>query len=220
MENNLVNSMRSTKKFWIGSLMAVSVLLAAMAPGQTFPTLKGDNQRTGRNATPGISNPGRGFLTWFRPNANDFLTGTVMRNNTAAFPNVSFTPGFLASPLTSSAAFAFDLPSVGDQATDIATGGFAVYPLVPFDGRTPQYHYANTVAATSFQDPTLGATQTFTWTIDPTTAPFAPPGVARDYGLSVWLPIGSTVTAGGRQFPQRFWVYRITYRPGASSTYT
>jgi hypothetical protein len=206
--------------------MAASMMLTALSAGQTFPTLKGDNARTGVNATPAISHPGRGFLTWFRPNANDVLSGTIVRNNTAQAPaNVNFTPGFLPAPATDLASFFYEQPSIGDQASDIATGSFAVYPLAvpPYDGRTPAYHYTPTVASTSRDNPEIGATQSFTWFMDPTAPPISQggtgPGFARNYALYVWLPIGSTATAFGRQFPQRFFVYQINYGPGAGQTY-
>jgi len=183
--------MRLTKKFWIGPLMAVSVLLAAIAAGQTSPTLKGDNQRSGHNGTPLLTHPGRGFLTWFRPNANDAVTGTIIRNNTAQLgqvpPNVTFTAGFVGSPLADLASFVYDQPSYGDQASDLATGAYATYVVPPFDGRTPSYHYTNTVVATSVNNPAAGATQSFTWYMDPTKAPISQAGTgvnfARNYAL-------------------------------------
>jgi hypothetical protein len=216
-----VTSMRLMKKLWIGSLMAMSLALAAISVGQTFPTLKGDNARTGQNATPAISNPGRAFLTWFRPNAGDAVTGTIVRNNTATIPNVSSTGGWTASPATDLAAFVYDQPSFGDLASDQATGGFFNWGV--YDGRTPAYAYTPTVAAGSTSNPAVGATQSWTWQFDPTAAPVSQAGVgtafARNYALYVWLPIGSTLTGLGRQFPQRFFVYQVRYGAGAGKTF-
>lgn len=215
--------MRLTKKFWIGSLIAASMMLAAVSTGQPFPTLKGTNTRTGVNPDPLNSSPGRGFLTWFRPNANDAITGTIVRNNTAEAPNVGFTAGFAAAPFTNSASFYYDQPSFGDVASDRATGGFANYPLAlpPFDGRTPYYRYASTVATPSVTDPRIGSTQQFTWVMDPVQAPVNQGGTganfARNYALYVWLPAGSTNPGTGRIFPQRNFVYEITY--GSGQTY-
>lgn len=215
--------MRLTKKFWIGSLIAASMMLAAVSIGQPFPTLKGNNTRTGVNADPLNSSPGRGFLTWFRPNANDAVTGTIVRNNTAEAPNVGFTAGFAPAPLNNSASFYYDQPSFGNVASDRATGGFANYPfdIPPFDGRTPFYRYSSTVATPSLDDPRVGSTQQFTWVMDPLQAPVSQGGTganfARNYALYVWLPAGSTNPGGGRIFPQRNFVYEITY--GTGQTY-
>ncbi len=221
MDYGSVNSMRLTNKFWKGSFVAASILIAAISLGQTSPTLKGNNARTGSNADPASSSPGRGHLTWFRPNTNDTLSGTIVRNNTAANPNV-VNGGFLASPATNNAAFYYDQPSYGDQAADIATGGFANYPLV-FDGRLPSYHYSNTVATTSLSDPRIGSTATFTWNMDPVQAPINQAGTgngfARNYALYVWLPAGGTGTGLSRQFPQRNFVYEIRYGTGLTQTY-
>ena len=223
MENSSVKSMRLTNKLGVGLLVAAFTMIAAISASQTFPTLKGDNARTGRNATPAISHPGRGFLTWFRPNANDVLSGTIMRNNTAIAPNVVPSAGFLPSPNTNLASFVFDLPSTGDVNADMATGGFASYPGVPYDGRTPAYHFAATVAGTSSGNPEVGATQSFTWRFDPTTPPISQLGVgpqfARNYALYVWLPIGPTNVGFGNRFPQRYFVYRVRYGAGGGQTF-
>lgn len=218
MNYSSVKSMRLTKKFWIGSLIAASMMLAAVSTGQPFPTLKGNNARTGVNADPVGSSPGRGFLTWFRPNANDAITGTIVRNNTAEAPNVTGTAGFLPAPFTNSASFYYDQPSFGDEASDRATGGFATYPLPLFDGRTPFYRYSTTVGTPSVTDPRIGSTQQFTWVMDPVQAPVSQGGTganfARNYALYVWLPAGSTNPGAGRLFPQRNFVYEITYGNG------
>ena len=218
MNYSSVKSMRLTKKFWIGSLIAASMMLAAVSIGQPSPTLKANNARTGVNADPVGSSPGRGFLTWFRPNANDAITGTIVRNNTAEAPNVGFTAGFAAAPFTNTASFYYDQPSFGDEASDRATGGFATYPLPLFDGRTPFYRYSSTVATPSIDDPRIGSTQQFTWTMDPVQAPVNQVGTganfARNYALYVWLPAGSTNPGAGRIFPQRNFVYEITYGNG------
>jgi len=216
-----VNSMTLMKKLWMGTLIGASFAFAAVSGAQTFPTLGGNNARTGQNATPNISHPGRGFLTWFRPNAGDSLSGAIVRNNTAIAPNVSSTGGWLASPATDSASFFYDQPSYGDLASDQATGGF--FNWGGFDGRTPGYAYTTTVAAGSITNPTVGATQSWTWQFDPQAAPISQGGVgpafARNYALYVWLPAGSTGAGFTRRYPQRFYVYRINYGPGGSLTY-
>lgn len=221
MDNFSVKSMRSTMKLWIGSLTCAGLLLAGLAVGQDFPTLKGNNARTGRNATPAISNPGRGRLTWFRPNATDTISGTIVRNNTAIGPNVTSTGAWTASPMTNAAAFFYDQPSFGDVLSDQATGAFAVYGApTPYDGRTPAYAYTNTAAGTNQNNPITGFTSSWTWQMDPTQPPLnEAPGVGKKYALYVWLPIGSTDT-GVRSFPQRFFVYQVRYGPGAASTFT
>jgi len=213
-------------KFWIGSLAATVFLLAAsLSAGQDFPTFQGNNGRTGKNATPAISNPGQGFLTWFRPNATDGVSGTIVRNNTAIAPNVAFTAGWLASPGGATgigiASFTYDQAPFGDEPSDQATGAYAVYGgATPYDGRFPAYYYANTVASTSTTDPRIGATQTFTWRMDPTQPPLnEAPGTGKNYALYVWLPIGSTGNFPTQQFPQRFNVYQINYGAGGSKTY-
>lgn len=216
MKNKSVKSMRSKLNLWIGTLTAVSMALAASsAVAQDFRGLKGDNARTGKNATPNLSNPSRGRLTWFRPNATDSRSGTIIRNNTALAPNVASTAGWLASPNdATSAAFWYDQPSYADQTSDENVGAFAIYPGVPgFDGRFPAYRYTTTVSATPLpNNPAIGATQSFTWVMDPTVAPLnEPAGTPKNYALYVWLPSGGTGTGLARLYPQRYFVYQITY---------
>src|SRR5437588_2803078 len=66
--------------------------LTAFAQPQDFPTLKGDNARTGHNNSPATGGPGVGNLMWFKPNQG-FVQLVRQVMNEAAVPPESTKTG-------------------------------------------------------------------------------------------------------------------------------
>lgn len=183
-----------------GCAIVAGALMLTLASRPSFaqsdwPTLKGDNFRSGRNANPLASNPGRSFLRWWRPNALDAIgSGTVVDNT---------------SPLTSNTGGPWLQPQ------DVASEAFNPYlsdvnadPAVD-----PPYRYLRTVGADSNADPTFSSSgaSTWTWNLTP------PGGVPRNVGVYVWLPIGPTYEGVAPPMPfytQRYFVYKVRYGAG------
>jgi outer membrane protein assembly factor BamB len=184
---------RNTKAWMKVAALAALVLGALVASAQDWPTYGGDNQRSGHNAFPAsASGPGRSFLRWWRPNANDNPGQAVVVDNTTVGANVS--TGLWQAPAT-----------VLEEANN---------PFLPDLNTVPAYAYAFTTASLDSNNPEVpqiaGQHRTWTWTLAPTD------GIARNYGLYVWLPIGPTVVGGLDTFQQRFFVYEILYGAGGT----
>ncbi|MBI5708434.1 MAG: PQQ-binding-like beta-propeller repeat protein [Armatimonadetes bacterium] len=187
-----MNYMRNGNKIWISLALAISAALAsAPCMGQDFPTLKGDNARTGKNATANASGPGLANLRWWRPNLADNIGGTRVLDNPDA--GVTFS-GAWSQPLT-----------VADEAFNAYISDPNADPSVVFP-----YRYAKTVLSSDQDDPTQGSTSYVEWSISP------PGAVQRNVALYAWLPIGPTLELGNPLYPQRFFVYEILYGTGGS----
>lgn len=167
------------------------MLFSTGAYAQDFPTLKGTNARSGHGDVPS-SGPGDTLLKWFKPTRNEF-GGAIIVDNKAG-----------------TATGAWVSPAIEDEAS-------GVY-VPPTDITPPHYQFATTIPSGQGSDPTqklnLGDPDAkFSWSLD------AGDGVARNYALYTWLPIGPTLDGGTGDpiFPQRYFVYKITYGDGTKT---
>jgi outer membrane protein assembly factor BamB len=199
--NNFRNRLL-TAAFAIAVIATASTVLSQVS---NYPTYRGTNQRQASGQAESAFNPGvRGFglgnLTWFRPNAifDTAFGPTLIRDNTS--PATEQTPpgSWISPPLDGLASFVFS-PTDIDRDIDPNVG----------PGGDPFYVYTTGVPSTSQTNPSLGATRTFTWIMDPAD------GQVRDYALYVWIPVGPTFIGPTPSFQQRFQVYGVTTGPGA-----
>lgn len=167
--------------------------LAVFGGAQDFPVLKGGADRTGKTTNPALYGPGIANLGWWRPNALDPTAQAVVVDNN--------------SP---------DAANLGLWASVTQIGEWAESPYVPDDNQNPAlfpaYRYGFGTAAQSVANPHIPANaaqhSTFTWTFRPA----ALGGIARNYALYVWLPIGPTYPGlGAARYPCRYFVYEIRY---------
>lgn len=203
----------------IGKFLALSVasLVAASSSAQDFPTLKGTSSRAGVNTAAGTSGPGIARLRWFEPNAKTGQARTLIRDNQSP-SEISITGVFQAPSQPADEAPGFYLPhSVNDVNEDTASG----YGATLTNAGIPGYEWSYTIAGTT--DPTVKANpgdtlSTFRWNVQPANIGERTP---RDYALYVWLPIGptidETINVGAVVYPQRYFVYRVTY--GGTKTF-
>src|ERR1044072_3773803 len=216
MREPLVKRMLSSRKGLFGAVAAFGSILSSLSVGQSYPTLGGDNARTGKNSNPVLFGPQESRLTWFWP--NDVSPGgrgtTIIRDN----PSTEVTrTGTWNVPLFDQEA---GYPHISPRPTDPALIG-----PIGYDNFAPAYEYAfSTPSALGTQlCPTTaanpGALATFTWTVDPTIeqTSFPGAGVAPLYQLYVWLPEGPTgpiPPLGTFAFPNRYYVFEILYGNG------
>src|SRR5687767_2163583 len=80
-------NLKHFKQILIG-LTALLTLSGAMA--QDWKGLKAGDRRVGHNAQSNLVNPGRAFLRWFRPNITDNVGGSVVIDNDAGLPGITF----------------------------------------------------------------------------------------------------------------------------------
>lgn len=199
--------MRSTMRTW-AKLAAIAALAAGavFTAAQDWRAYGGDNQRTGHNAPPAaVSGPGRSFLRWWRPNANDAVGGSYVIDNLSLLingnPYQTLFTGVWGAPAT-----------VGEEAENPFIPG-AYINADPT--ANPAYRWSFTTASNFSGDPTqpqiAAQHATAEWQLD-----FAGFGdnTPRGYALYVWLPIGSTISGGNRFFTQRYFVYEIFYGNG------
>ena len=187
--------MKQLKQILTG-LAAVAGIFGTSNVGvaQDWSTHGATSQRVGHNGASPVFNPGRGFLRWFRPNITDNVGGTVVVDNEDGPPSMTFTPGWT-------------FPTTRDRE--------AFFAYQPDPNSPAPYHYTTTVASNTNGNPTQALppliARTASWT-------FSSLGVSpRNYALYVWLPAGSTLdnsVARNQLFPQRFFVYEITYGTG------
>ena len=185
---------------WAKGTAALAVAALAVASfSQDYPSLRGNNQGQGRNSNPSLYGPGMGNLRWFHPNSNDLKGGRIVLNNAAE----GSTPAAWVPPTGVSRTGSWTDPNIADEA--------------PFAYQTqflPGYSFANTVGTTSAEDPTQGATSVFQWVLDPASVDIGPFNIARNYELYVWLPIGPTMVGSFPLYPQRYYVYEVTFGTG------
>ena len=216
-ENHLVKVMETRKSTWLGLLAIVSsLLLSSVASAQQvdWPTIKGNNARTGSN---GDAGPGVANLRWWTPNGanNQYTTSLVVDNTdfTGSAYNSSFAggvnpAGLFSTTASGAAAWYADPLSFAVANFDAGAPWLELDPNDQQDQRVPAYIYSTCVASQLNQSPTVGATATATWNFTPTA------GVPNLYALYVWVPTGpqdlSTGTGvHGQTFPQEFYVYQI-----------
>lgn len=200
--------------------MALAALVAAttlVASAQDFPTLNGGSQRLGKNQGP-LQSPGRALLHWFLPvfgNAGD--VNQVIRDNGSSVATI-FGP-WVAPTFDQETGNGYRAFMTGNAAEDLVIGvdpndnPFAINP----PPRISSYLYAFTIPTAQGTDPRVknfaaDQLRTFEWVVEPFNVAER---VARNYALYVWLPTGPTDDgAGNLVFPQRFFVYEITYANG------
>lgn len=189
--------MFSIRKVWTVALISLLALTASVVSAQDFNQLKGNSGRTGKNSNPALYGPGIANLTWFQPNGVN-LAQAVVRNNTSTVTNRTGT--WLAPPAGGEASFVYNPGRTANAAYNLILGSFP----------TPAYEYVGVRASQhgSHNDPRLGATATFTWSLDPGVEnPLTP---FENYQVYVWLPNGPTFDGTINQFPIRYFVYEIT----------
>ncbi len=170
--------------------------VAVFGLAQDFPTLKGDTGRTGKSANPNTTGPGRGLLSWYKPNPFSSFRSVIRDNtSTAAFGTGGWLPPIAGGEASLFYAETDDSGLVGTSLNPpyLATTSVLASPsnpLVPASGTDPL--------------------ETFTWTLDPGT------GVAGGYALYVWLPTGPSQIATGTYYPQRYFIYSISLDGGAT----
>lgn len=186
--------MKKLTKILIG--LATLALAVVQAGAQDWPTHMASGQRVGFNGSPNLFNPGQGNLRWFRPNASDNVAGTTVIDNEDLL--TTFAPAPWQFPPRDKEAFFAYQPDPNSQAP---------------------YHYTFTIPSDTSGDPLKPAPG---FTLESATWTFSNLGpVGRNYALYVWLPIGPTIdngVPGTTRFPQRFFVYEITY--GANQKWT
>ncbi len=86
--------MQAKRQIWLAVTIAALILgIGSAAWGQDFKTFKGDNARTGKNATPAAMSPGVANLRWWYP--DNILANPVIVDNTdgaAGFAGVWVVP--------------------------------------------------------------------------------------------------------------------------------
>ncbi|HWD37408.1 MAG TPA: hypothetical protein VG944_01045, partial [Fimbriimonas sp.] len=188
------------------------VLLSAQAAfGQADnPTLKGNNRRVGHNSDPVRYNSGATVLQWVGPplgptgagaslTVDDSFRGDDTVNGQASLANGSVPNTAWNSVLTTNVA-------------QEAFSPFIRHRTAPQD-ILEDYAVANSTpsSAASQTTPATGTASTFTWRFDTGGS-----GVPQSYALYVWVPQGPMQFAANTLpiFPQRYYVYTITYGNG------
>ena len=210
-----------------GMALLLAGLGLALAPtvasaqdlGGPFPTLQGNDGRTGQNRDPFHFNSGQTILEWFYPYGNPATNATLNAATTPTIIDDYTWNGRPAGSVSANVPWAMPLDYT-KEASDPFTYPESPYP-VP-NGTSNQfgvynsYHYHTCVPATEGGSPNSGATAWFVWT-------FNQLSLAGSYGVYVWLPFGPTDTAQSDgandiQYPEEFFVYRINYGNGQSYT--
>ncbi|MBX7133761.1 MAG: PQQ-binding-like beta-propeller repeat protein [Fimbriimonadaceae bacterium] len=170
--------------------LILSIVLALVVPlllvfAQSYPTHRGNNQRTGVNdADPKLSNPGRSFLRWWDPIKSLRDTLDNWEVGTTAVP-----PAEWFDPTSQQASNVITEPGQPVTAPDYRYA--LAVPSAPLDNTTPLPGYQ---------------LRTFTWA-------FPQFATTTSFALYVNIPVGATdidpgagVTEG---FQQRYFVYLI-----------
>lgn len=190
--------MLSMRNFLKTSLVVMAALTAALASAQDWGVFQGMPNRSGTNGDVVGSGPGVANLTWFHPISPDNIIGDLPpdspRGSTIVEDaNASGRIGPWAQANNNNEAS--DVFNTSTNPPYWYTGETASEPRLlgqPYDPRIPQ----------------AGLVRTISWTMTP---PAADVGSARSYALYVWVPQGPTGTV---LFPQRFYVYDVTYGNG------
>lgn len=183
---------------------------------QDFPTFKGDNVRTGKGSLPNTSGPSTALLTWFRPNSTDNV-GRIITVDNLYSPDPTALPS--PPPTFITQVGTWTGPAVIEEAANPYLPNFNDEPAgVDFPGGAANFAYvfSETIASAVGSDPRIPLNggdplNTFTWSLHNPTAPFYE---AQNYAVYVSLPTGPTVVGGVLRFPQRFYVYEVTYSGG------
>jgi hypothetical protein len=235
-----MRSMDSRKSAWRGAAGIAALALAVSAFAQVlpvspgdFPNLKGNNARTGMNGDPQNTGPGQARLTWFAPNSRESLESIILDNTDSSNPLVHFPTQapFDATVNGSFVAWRNYQPTNANPnpathwawPADVEQEAIGPYILpirrfatqthtVNNETRRPSYLYTHTTPQSTTQDARYAVDaddlRWFRWQF------YGQPGVQENYGVYVWLPFGATTRNGERIFPQRYFVYAITYGNG------
>lgn len=179
---------------WLRKALVLILIVLAMSPvyaqGQPYPTLKGNNGRTGNNGSPSTSFPGLGALKWFAPSStlgDNRGTQTTVDNGDAG---ASFSTNWIA-------------PAAGSEAAG------AYWPNIA----KPPYLFAHTVPSDT-TDPTLAfggsGLEKATFTLSPSDV------TARDYAVYVHYPDGSTSVGATTYLQALYQVVKVTPSTGGS----
>lgn len=182
---------------WLRKGISLALLLLAMTPaaaqGQSFPTYKGNNGRTGQNGAPDTENPGVANLTWWQQGASTSVVPSLIIDDSNSGDTTYTSAWQIAS------------------AANAASGAY----FAPGASNTDAYHYAPTVAS----DPSsnllaLGPTapDIATFTVGPSTT------VAGNYKIYVHMPDGPTNGVSGLTPQAQYAVVQVTFAD--SQTFT
>src|SRR5947209_10461006 len=194
-------------------LVFAVALWSGFSLSQDFPTLKGDNARTGHNNSPATGGPGVGNLMWFKPNQG-FVQLVRQVMNEAAVPQPESTKTGTWTPLgpatfQDEALMVFAPFPTGDPAQDNLSGfteysnANATNPSTAVD-----YYIAHSIpSGLDLSNPTAklnpGDTlSTFSWKVEPVAGGN---GISNAYALYAWIPVGPTIdpVSGNTIFQQR-----------------
>lgn len=207
-------------KIWLGigalvGMLAVGQVVAQVA--QDFPGLKGFNGRQGRNGDPAGSGPGPGNRRWLKTNTSGVVATTLVIDNTDADP--PFVHPTLGEYYPNdggygTASAGWNIATSANGADDAHLEQVRKQPITGYARNTtdrPEYYLYTDSTASRLGGPVTtadapGNLRSFTWTITPAT------GVGpSQYELWVHLPIMPTLVGLGLKFPQRYYVYEITF---------
>lgn len=187
------------------------------------PTLKGGNSRQGHNGDPSHNGPGASYLRWWTPSGLGTTIVNPIIDNTDTLPVGTADDGpFQTNPYgTTSTVGGWFGPAEDEEASlpylvPIRRVAIGAAPI-NLNSRTPAYAYSKCVPTRVGTDPRAAATGTtrtsFAWR-------FTGLGTTpRNYGIWMNIPVGATGPTNDRHFPQRFFVYDITYGPNAADHY-
>ena len=191
---------------WVGrlretlALLLVVAISPAFAQGQPYPTLKGNNARTGNNGATVTANPGLANLNWFAPTSAE-----ADRGNTTIVDNLdagaSFTSNWIA-------------PVAGTEA-----------PGAYWHGISEQYRYATCVKGYTDNTGLIDNTRAMndiglevaTFTLQPKNASGVSDTTARDFGVYIHFPDGPTKVGASTLYQMAYQVVKIT--PSGGPTY-
>jgi hypothetical protein len=213
----------------------------AAAQSADFPTLQGDNARSGKNGLSTTSGPQEAFLGWyaaygFVPADSPGIVDNTDFANTAVAPFTGGpydynsrgsassvpTPSATNNPATTWAyptSLQNEAGYAYSEARRIYAAGILPRDLNP---RSPDYFLTDCIPSSpsNLNDPTQPeagyALRTFTWTLN--TAGINTPTTA----LFVWLPEGPTYlngNTGPASYSQRYFVYKVQYSATQSQVY-
>lgn len=204
------------------SALALLAAVSCLALGQDFPTLKGDANRSGHNTSPTTSGPGVANLIWFKPQQgfNQYTRYAMSPEATKAGTWTGLGPNTSQDEATMVL-----FPNATGDATQDSLSGQAAWTTANANNPSTavDYYFAYSIASTTdVNQPTVqlnpGDTlSTFSWKVEPVSGGN---GVADNYALYAWIPLGPTIDPNTNTtvFPQRFYVFDIQY--GKNSHFT
>lgn len=207
----------------MGSIIAASALILGIGAyaqvAQDHPTYKGDNGRQGKNPDPSHNSPGQTNLRWATPSTlvTSNLTAPIIDNTDSGQNAPDGHPYDVPNGIVTSTGTWLG-PADGNEASPAyvpLTRQRAVPsdPTAPrnFAPRSPAYAYAACTPSSlsSISDPRVpqnaGSLATWTWSM--TGVDTTP----RPYAVYVNIPSGSQTINGKAVFPQRWYVFEVSY---------